>query len=78
MQKFSVFVFCVEANIYLLLYSLHDCTFNSNVVFRDAVEKKCKIRGNNFIKIPQTAAHHGWTAKQTSISRTSRTAISSF
>ena len=39
MQKFSVFVFCVEANIYLLLYSLHDCTFNSNVVFRDAVEK---------------------------------------
>ena len=24
--KFSVFVICVEAIIYLLLYDLHDCT----------------------------------------------------
>ena len=26
--KISVFVICVEAIIYLLLYNLHDCTFN--------------------------------------------------
>ena len=26
--KISVFVSCVEAIIYLLLYNLHDCTFN--------------------------------------------------
>ena len=25
--KISVFVICVEAIIYLLLYNLHDCTF---------------------------------------------------
>ena len=28
--KISVFVICVEAIIYLLLYDLHDCTFNGN------------------------------------------------
>ena len=39
---------------------------------------KCKIRGNNFIKIPQTAAHHSWAAKKDLISTTSKTAISSF
>ena len=27
--KISVFVNCVEAIIYLLLYDLHDCTFNA-------------------------------------------------
>ena len=26
--KVSVFVICVEAIIYFLLYNLHDCTFN--------------------------------------------------
>ena len=25
--KISVFVICIEATIYLLLYDLHDCTF---------------------------------------------------
>ena len=29
MQKGSVFVICVEAIIYLLLYNLHDGTFKS-------------------------------------------------
>ena len=35
--KISMFVLCVEAIICLLLYSLHDCTFNSNytVVYRE-------------------------------------------
>ena len=28
--KISVFVNCVEAIIYLLLYNLHDCTFKLN------------------------------------------------
>ena len=27
--KISVFVICVEEIIYLLLYNLHDCTFNN-------------------------------------------------
>ena len=27
-MKISVFVICVEAIIYLLLYNLHDCNFN--------------------------------------------------
>ena len=27
-EKISVFVICVEAIIYLLLYNLHDSTFN--------------------------------------------------
>ena len=35
--KFSMFVICVEATEYLLLYDLHDCTFkvkeNINVRF---------------------------------------------
>ena len=26
--KISVFVICVEAIMYLLLYNLHDCAFN--------------------------------------------------
>ena len=26
--KISVFVICIETVIYLLLYNLHDCTFN--------------------------------------------------
>ena len=29
--KISVFVICVEAIIYLLLYSLHDCTFKKQI-----------------------------------------------
>ena len=30
--KILVFVICVEAIIYLLLYNLHDCTFNSKAL----------------------------------------------
>ena len=29
--KISVFLICVEAIIYLLLYNLYDCTFNSDI-----------------------------------------------
>ena len=29
--KISIFVFCIEVIIYLLLYNLHDCT-NSNTI----------------------------------------------
>ena len=37
MQKISVFVICVEAIIYLLLYNLHDCTFKrkENKIFQE-------------------------------------------
>ena len=30
--KVSVFVICVKAIIYLLLYNLHDCTFKASVI----------------------------------------------
>ena len=30
--KISVFVICVEPIIYLLLYNLHDCTFNHKIL----------------------------------------------
>ena len=33
--KISVFVMCVEAIIYLLLYNLHDCTFKLLIYFSD-------------------------------------------
>ena len=36
--KVSVFVIYVEANIYLLLYNLHDCTFK----VLDKKEQNCK------------------------------------
>ena len=34
-MKFSVFVICIEAIIYLLLYDLHNCTFKFiyNIIF---------------------------------------------
>ena len=39
--KISVFVICVEAIIYLLLYNLHDCTFN---FFKKELLHKCFLR----------------------------------
>ena len=30
--KISVFVICVKAIIYLLLYNLHDCTFKRDLM----------------------------------------------
>ena len=36
--KISLFLFCVKAITYLLLYNLHGCTFNCSI------EKKCNIR----------------------------------
>ena len=35
--KMSVFVICVEAIIYMLLYSLHDCTFKDLIKYNGAV-----------------------------------------
>ena len=29
--KISVFAICVEAIVHLLVYNLHDCTFNDHV-----------------------------------------------
>ena len=31
-KKISVFVICVKAIIYLLLYNLHDCTFKGRIL----------------------------------------------
>ena len=33
--KISVFVICVEAIVYLLLYNLHDCTFARGQPFKN-------------------------------------------
>ena len=39
--KTSVFVNCLEAIIYLLLYNLHNCTFNNlNTGTVNAIQKK--------------------------------------
>ena len=40
--KISVFVYCVKAIIYLLLYNLHDCSFEDtkNRISSMNVEKK--------------------------------------
>ena len=39
--KIAVFVICVKAIIYLLIYNLHECTFNQ--IFTDAFKG---IKGN--------------------------------
>ena len=39
--KISVFVICVEAIIYLLLYNLHDCTFNTS--YRETAAKRATL-----------------------------------
>ena len=36
--KISVFVTCVEAIIYLLLYNLHNCTFKMQIIFGIKIE----------------------------------------
>ena len=41
--KVSAFVICVEAIIYLLLYNLHDCTFNARwQIDGNCSSKECK------------------------------------
>ena len=47
--KISVFVICVEAIIYLLLYNLRDCTFNSkmNLIFRKCNGKRLMRKSRN-------------------------------
>ena len=35
--KNSVFVICVKGIIYLLLYNLHDCTFNNELVAASSI-----------------------------------------
>ena len=40
--KIFVFVICVEAIIYLLLYNLHDCTFNPEIL--KAIITRARLR----------------------------------
>ena len=53
MRKTSVFVICVEAIIYLLLYNLHDCTFQHKPLkintegFKLELAKSVKLQGLN-------------------------------
>ena len=51
--KISVFVIHVEAIIYLLLYNLHDCTFNGD------------IGGNQFCKSEVCVFKKGYTTLDT-------------
>ena len=46
--NFPVFVICVEAIIHLLLYNLHDCTFNDNVLTKFLL----KLSKFNFLLSP--------------------------
>ena len=43
-EKILVFVFGVEAIVYLLLYNLHDCTFNSFLCVLSSCLLKNKLR----------------------------------
>ena len=58
--KISVFDICVEASIYLLLYNLHDCTFNNfgpfvTISHADSVSSNNHIRRLTlFLKISVT------------------------
>ena len=47
--KILVFVICIEAIIYLLLYNLHDCTFNMCVYFF-FIQKKEQTKSTSAIK----------------------------
>ena len=42
-SKISVFVVCVEAIIYLLLYILHDCTFNPFLIKQNDSYTLCAL-----------------------------------
>ena len=44
--KILVFVICAEAIIYLLLYNLHDCTFNKTETFTARFFEKKNTRTN--------------------------------
>ena len=46
--KTSVFVICVKKIIYLLLYHLHDCTFNKN--FKRLLKMVINFNGSSEIK----------------------------
>ena len=41
--KISVFIIRVEAIIYLLLYSLHDCTFKLSIIKNEIIEVNADI-----------------------------------
>ena len=43
--KISVFVICVEAIIYLLLYNLHECTFKYSEHLREENSKNRNRQG---------------------------------
>ena len=49
--RISVFVICVEAIIYLLLYNLHDCTFNDSVRQINKISFKKIFPRRNMIRI---------------------------
>ena len=59
-EKSSVFVICVEVIIYLLLYNLHDCTFNDfipKITYNTRSEKQSKTKQTK-TKIKQVNKKH--------------------
>ena len=41
--KISLFAICLESMIYLLAYSLHDCTFNDTINLLQMFVEKCQL-----------------------------------
>ena len=50
MRKFQCVFICVKAIIYLLLYDLHDCTFNLKLTRRWGAATRVFIRMRHFLK----------------------------
>ena len=48
--KISVFIVCVEAIIYLLLYNLHHCTFKKNLPTKTLSFKEAKLKTKPWIR----------------------------
>ena len=45
-KKISVFLFCVETIIYLLLYNLHGCTFKLYLILTFTKQYKQDVTGD--------------------------------
>ena len=54
--KKLVFVICVEEIIYLLLYNLHDCTFNTHEIFFQMSNRNCVSVSYDDIEISSLAS----------------------
>ena len=63
--KISVFVMCVEAIIYLLLYNLHDCTFKLLIYFSDISKLPLRMV---FFRLLKISSNFWWVTNNTETS----------